>query len=402
MVLVLVTGAISPMTAFAQDDEGDDDAEGRQPSSGVAFTVRGDGQGDGERIVVRIEPGQGSDILVFVGNLGEAPLSLFSFTADIGTKLNGGLELAAEGSEQHEPTTWIDFPTYYFEVEPQTEVGREARIQVPDGAEPGEYVIPIAVETVDSYAVPGAPNLLQKVRKVLAVYVVVPGEVQPGFELGEPRIEFRNQRPAVLVPLTNTGRTSLRISGQMVLKDQSGVTVLDTGILMGTVYSLHETSVFQQLPAALPPGEYRLTLQLTDAVSEFSANLDDVPVTMPEPESNEVVPLAFGQVLIVPNADPIQFVAVGAEIVNNDQPIRLARLVLIVEKDGELLEEFTIAENLTIDRGVTTVAQRYLPLTGWEPGTYTFSLRLETVDSSSGAASVLLTGEDVATIEVPG
>lgn len=401
MLLALFVGAFTPAVALAQDDSSEDDSSESQSSSEVQFLLRGDGQVDGERIIVEIEPGSSETIRIFIGNVGADELSVFSFTADVSTKLNGGLLLAAEGSEQHEPTTWINYPTEYFDIEPSIEIGRDAEISVPEGTAPGEYVIPIAVETVNAYSVTGSENLMQKVRKVLTVYVVVPGDVQAGFDLGEPRIEYERRRASVFVPLVNTGQTSLRITGQMTIKDLDGTTVLDTNIVMGTIYGLDETSVYQPLSAPLPPGEYRITLNLTDNVSGFAAGLEDEPITMPEPESTQVTPIEFGQVAILPNADPIQFAAVGAEIINNAQTVRSARLVLIVEKDGEPLEEFTLAENLTLDQGVTTVAQRYLPLTGWEAGSsYTFSLRLETVDSSTGSASVLLTSDDVATIDV--
>ncbi|MCC6703914.1 MAG: hypothetical protein IT334_03495 [Thermomicrobiales bacterium] len=400
VAFALLLGAISPLATFAQDDETDEEEPATsQSGSEVQFVLRGDGQGDGERIIVEIDPGERATIRVFIGNLGQEILPVFAFTSDVSTKLNGGLQLAPEGSEQHEPTTWIDFPTRYYDIEPQIEVGRDAEINVPEGTPPGEYVIPIAVETVNAYEVPGNANFTQKVRKVMAVYVVVPGEVQAGFELGTPRLEYERRRTAIYVPLVNTGQTSLRMQGQMVIKTLDGVTVMDEEFVMGTVYGLHETHVYQTLRTALPAGEYLVSLQLTDVVSGFTNGFEDVSVTMPEAPSGESAPLEFGEILVVPNAEPIQFAAVGVEIINNAQTVRSARLVLIVEKNGEPLEEFVLAENLILDQGVTTVAQRYLPLTGWEPGEYTFSLRLETVNSNGGA-SVLLTKDDAATIEV--
>jgi hypothetical protein len=170
---------------------------------------------------------------------------------------------------------------------------------------------------------------------------------------------------------------------------------------MGAIYGKHDTVLQHVIGAPLSPGIYTLSLELKDDVSGVSNGFEESEVTVPEAPTDQVVPLAFGGIIIASNADPIQFAGAVVEIINNGQVLRSARLVMIVELDGVLLEEFNLAENLTLEQGVTTVAQRYLPLTGWEPGTYTFSLRLETVDSSSGAASVLLTQEDVATIEVP-
>ena len=54
-----------------------------------------------------------------------------------------------------------------------------------------------------------------------------------------------------------------------------------------------------------------------------------------------------------------------------------------------------------VNQGTTTVSQRYLPLTGWETGSYGLSLKLETVNPGDGAVSVLLQSDNVAPVNVP-
>jgi hypothetical protein len=403
MCLTMLMSMITPV-AFAQDADADADAEGtpttQQPAASIQMLIRADGQSDGERLTVEAEPGDKKTLKIFLGNMGTEPLSVVTFTSDINSKVNGGLSMNPEGSDQHEPTTWIDYPTETYDLEPETEVSREFELSVPDDAVPGEHVIPIAIETVDAIPVAEGSGLMQKIRKIMVLYVVVPGDANPGFSLGDPTIEYISTGPAIQVPIVNTGQTSLRLTGQLILKDSSGVSVIDESIVMSTFYPGHETIVQYRLRAALPPGEYSLSLDLVDAVNGVENGFKDRPVTMPEPPSTEVVPLEFGNVLVVPNDDPIQFAGVVVEVVNNAQVIRGARLTLIVNKDGELLEEFVIADNVTLEQGVTTISQRYLPITGWESGVYAFSLKLESVDPSSGSTNLLLTSDTVSTIEV--
>jgi len=187
----------------------------------------------------------------------------------------------------------------------------------------------------------------------------------------------------------------------MVLSDSSGAVIMRESLVLGTVYGGHETLVRSWVPPTLPPGEYKVSLSLTDDVTGFANQIENVSVTMPEPpEEAELVPLEFSNVVIAPNADPIQFASIVVEITNNAQVQRSTRLTLVVEKDGEHLEDFVVAENLLLEQGMTTVSQRYLPITGWESGSYTFSLKLESADAS-GSTSQLLNEEDVATLDVP-
>jgi hypothetical protein len=400
-VLMLATVVLLGQTASAQDTEDETDSA----QAAIQMVVRADGQGDGERLVVEAEPGEQTSFRIYVGNRGEEALSVMTFTADISTQTNGGLQIGEEGSDRLGTSAWIDYPTEVYDLEPGAEVGREVSLTVPDDLGPGEYVIPIAVETVDAFPVAGSELLLQKIRKVLVVYVVLPGDPQPGFDVNEPIVEYvqtgTRQLLAVRVPIVNTGQTTIRLFGELRLNDSTGVTVANTSIVMGAIYGMHDTYLQYVIGAPLPPGIYTLSLELTDDVSGVSNGLEESEVTVPEAPPDQVIPLAFGGIIIAPNADPIQFAGAAVEIINNGQVLRSVRLVMVVELDGVLLEEFNLAENLTINQGITTIAQRYLPLTGWESGTYTFSLRLESVDSSSGAASVLLTAEDAATIEVP-
>lgn len=396
-VVGLMLGSIGP-GVFAQDAT---PPAADQTAAPAQILLYGEGFSDGERYTVSAEPGDTKALKVFIGNGGTEDLPILSYTSNIRTKINGGLDMGLPAEEVTGTPTWVDYPTQQYDLPPQEVVSVSFNLSVPADTEPGEYVIPIAAETVEAYAVEGAGSLRQKIRKVITIYVTVGSGFSAGFEFGEPQITFLGNQPAIQVPITNTGQTTLRMMGQLTLKDSEGNAVVDAPIALGTFYRKDQTIVQFRLDSIPAPGDYSLTLQLTDTISNVSNGFENKTVAMPEAPSTEVVPLAFGNILIAPNADPIQFASAAVEIVNNADVIRSTRLTLIVTKDGKPLEEFVLADNVLLQQGTTTVSQRYLPLTGWESGTYTFGLKLESIDPSSGAVTQLLLSDKVAEIVVP-
>lgn len=386
------------MFALAQDAT---PPPGDTVTAQVQMSVRGDGQSDGARIMVELEPGKSQDVTIWVGNYGAESLPVILFTADISTKVNGGLDMEDEGSEQHPPTTWVDFPTEQMDIPSQKETSRTFSVSVPGDAAPGEYVIPLAAETINSYEVPGTSQIRQKIRKVLTLYVIVAGNYQAAFTLGEPTVEFVTGGVAVQVPINNQAQTTLRLTGQLIVNDPNGGSVIDAPLKLAAIYGMHETALLYRLDGLPPAGDYRISLLLKDEISGVESSFENKTLVIPEPPSNEVAPLAFGNIAIGPNADPIQYAGVIVEMINNGQVIRSTRLTLIVTKDGQPLEEFVLADNFTLNQGTTTATQRYLPITGWESGNYGFSLKLESVDPGTGATTLLLASDNVATITVP-
>lgn len=362
----------------------------------VQIGLRGDELQDGNRIDLKLEAGESITSKVFVANFGQDPIELVVYTADVGTQANGGPIVPEVGSEQHEPTTWLEFPTETITVTPQAEAEKGFTLSIPDDAAPGQYAFAFAAETAEAVPVPGT-RFMQKTRKILLMYVTVPGKAETQFELGAP-ITTSESGAAILVPLNNLGQTILRLQGEITVEDNSGDTTLRTSLTLAPVYGMAETYVLLPLSGMPPAGEYRVTLSLTDSESGVTNGFENAPMTVEEPA--EALPLSFTNVQIGPNADPIQFLGVAVDIVNTSDVIQSARLSLVVTKDGQPLEEFILADNLKLNQGTTSVSQRYIPLDSWESGsTYEFSLKLESVDSSGGTA-LLLEQNDITTVEV--
>lgn len=368
----------------------------------VLFSVRPEDGSDGQPFTIELQPGQSSSLTVILGNEGTIPIELLSYTANVLTNPNGGLGIDEENVEHIPPTTWMDFPTQVDQLDPGQEVTRTIDITVPEDTPPGQYVNAIAVQTVDDYAIEGSTNFRQRLRKVSAVYVNVPGDLQTSFAVGQPGVEFSTHGPVIQIPVENTGTTWIRPYGELILSDLTGVELIKAPVVMGSIFVGHSTQLELGMNVLLPPGEYLISMELTDERSGESVSISGVAITMPEaPEEATPNPVTVQTVTVTPNADPPQFATVAVELANRGDIIPGGRLTISVSKDGEFVEDFVLADSVTLNPGITTIEQRYIPITGFESGTYTFSVKLESVDTSSGAAEVVLIQEDVATLEVP-
>ena len=76
-------------------------------------------------------------------------------------------------------------------------------------------------------------------------------------------------------------------------------------------------------------------------------------------------------------------------------------MTLHVERDGEFVEDLPLGSSLVVASGTTEIAQRYVPLGRWEPGSYTFSTTLEATDLTSGQVTLLDTADAAAPVVVP-
>lgn len=85
----------------------------------------------------------------------------------------------------------------------------------------------------------------------------------------------------------------------------------------------------------------------------------------------------------LPSTEDVQFVSVEAIINNPVEPISGAQLSLLAYIDGVEVERFPISQSLSVPSGDTSISTRYIPLSGWTSGTWTFELLLEDVQGNT-------------------
>lgn len=399
MVLSIACILPSSLLVMAQDQDAEDTDGIRSPGVVLAiFPV--DGQ-DGDRFEFTLEPGQSQEMTAVLVNFGAEPIRLRSYASHIVPVANGGMQIPGFGTEPEGTVSWIEYPTEEeLILQPGEPVERTLRVTVPEGTPPGQYVNAVALETLDPVTSEGSP-FEQYFRKVVSVYVTVPGDVVVDFSFDEHRVLVNRGQSAIQISIVNSGNTRIDLEGTVTLLDGSGAVIHQGNLILGPIYMGQSTILQVPLPSVPPPGEdYQLSYSFNDRNSSESVSGDEVAVTVPEDASIAAdAPVQFTNVAIEPNADPIVFANVSVDVVLTQSAQRSTRLTLSVHRDGELVEDFVLAENLSLPIGTTTVSQRYLPATSWEPGTYTFSLRLES--TGSGQQGLILEQQDVATIEVP-
>lgn len=365
-------------------------SSGEQPIFGFVPV----GETGERRIVIELAPGDSQTLSVGVANAGEMPVALRTYATNAITITNGGFGAGDEGDDPTGAAAWLDYPAATVEVAPNQVQHRDITITVPPDAIPGEHQAALIVQNVDPIPIPGNEMFNQVVRKAMSVTVTVPGPVTPGFSLGEPFIERDTFAISLVVPIQNTGNVRVAPSGELVVTSDDGDEVTRSSIELGTIYAGHETVIYIPIPDQFPPGDYLVSLDVTDAETGASDGIASAPISIAPPATPEAEPaFTVDEASVTPNGDPVQFADVSATMVNNGSDIPTANVTLIVMRDGEKVERYPLAEGKALPQGSTGVGQRYIPVDGWQPGTWTFALEVSAVSGDTETV--------IATVEIP-
>lgn len=402
-ITVVLAGLLAAPFAAAGQEASTPDAE---PAS-TRFGMYPVGNYPNGYFQVEIAPGESLSLSAGVVNAGTEPVQLRSFATNAYNPANGGF---AAGEEEDEPTgstLWLDYEATSFELAPGERVEYPFTVTVPEEAAPGEYMTSLVVRTEESLELPGSDVLRQVIRSALPVSITVPGETTSGFELGEPAFSVENPLRTLEIPVTNTGTVRVRPQGEIRVTTPDGAEVMTSTVEMSSVFGGSETVMRVALPDQMPPGDYLVSVDVTDETSGEQVVLDAVPSTLPERESRSAAtPVAdegpvfdVTSVSITPNGDPVQYAEVAATIINNGSGISSANVTLIVQRDGEDVESYPLAQGQSLPAGETVFSQRYIPVDGWQAGTYSFQLMITSV--SGGTETVLSTIDVEEEIVVP-
>jgi hypothetical protein len=348
---------------------------------------------------VTVEPGQSIDLTVGIRNAGEGPVELQTYAANAVNPPNGGFDAASEDEPPTTVTQWASYPAETMLLQPEEVKEHEFSVTVPEGTASGNYFIALVAQTSGPVAIPGVEELKQIIRSSISVEITVPGDMTSGFELGTPVASPVGAEWSIEVPITNTGTARLRPAGELVLANSDGLVVSNTAVEMGSFYGGLSTTIQVLLPGQLPVGDYVLTLNLTDEETGASAAIDSLPIVLDEPEAQQAETFVVDAVSVTPNGDPVQYASVAATITNNGQAIPTANVTINVQRDGEIVESYPLAQNQALPQGTTEFSQRYIPIDGWQAGTWTFELIIAAVNG--GTETVLASAPVADEIIVP-
>ncbi len=360
-------------------------------NSGPQFILRpADGE-DGSYFTLQAEPGSTHTLTAVLGNVDVEPLTLRTYAGDGFTLVNGGFGVREEADSGEGISSWLDYKADTLEFEPGEGIERAFSVTVPDDAEPGQYIAGLVLQTAEPIAVEGSAMFNQIIRKSVAVFITVPGEMTPSLEVGAPAIEGNLAGQRVVVPVINTGDLLVKPAGDLVLTDASGNAAFTQPFTMGSVYAGMETTLEVPLPAALPEGDYTVTATFSDAETGVSASVPDTTVALSHDVSTDAtLAITSAEVTPMPGADDVQFAAVRVTVENRGTAIEGVQVILGVSRDGEPVEDFPLASSVTLRQGENAVEQRYIPLDGWTPGEWTFTVTLKSVDPQTNAEATLI------------
>jgi hypothetical protein len=370
---------------------------------------------DGSYFAFELSPGEQRELAVELGNFGSEMVEVRTYAADVLTQTNGGFGAKLAGEPVSGTTTWVDYPDDTFEMKAGEKRVQGFKVTVPDGAHPGEYITSLVIQNAEPVgigdATPGAGfSVNQVLRQVIAVAITIPGLREPGLEIGEVSYQATAAATGLYVAVTNSGNVHLSPDAEIVLRDANGSEVTRASMTMGSFYSETSTSIVVGLLQPLDPGEYRVSVTLSEDgipnTDPIKVTRDDLLLTVAAPEvSGTPAPETIGIESVAVNelrdaGDSLQAVEVLATIDNPGAPVSGAQLTLTVERDGALVEEYVLGSSLSFPTGSAEFRQRYVPIEGWTPGTYSFSVTLAATDPNTGELVELTTVEAATTVTV--
>ena len=379
-LLCLLSGLVAfPSAGFAQATPA---AAGTDPEA-PQFFIDSISDPDHQWFEITLASAESATLVAGVHNSGSVPATLRAFITNATTAPNGGFQPGVQDDELGIPAQWIQLSTQEFTVDPGQMREVEFSVTVPAGTPPGFYVAAFVVQTTDSFALPGSETFRQIVSNAVSVEITVPGEMASGLQLDEPTVTISGQQWLLDVPITNTGTARVRPAGQLVITTPTGEVVSSTNVEMGSVYGGNTTSVRVMLPGQLPLGDYLVSLDLSDAATGATASISDAPITLAEPEVAAPEIFVVDEASVTPNTAPIQYANVAATITNNGPAIPTANVILVASRNGQTVERYPLTENQALPPGTTEFTDRYIPIDGWNSGTWTFELVITAVSGST-------------------
>lgn len=345
------------------------------------------------------DAGTSQDFTVVLVNAGGAEHGDFvgrTFAVDVRTKVNGGLESGGPNEAKTGATTWLDYPNDEVTLAPGKGIERTFTVTVPEGTPSGQYVTALCFETAEPIAIPGVPNVKQNLRQTIAFYLTVPGEMRPEFSIENVHITSDPIWSGIEAEIVNSGNVVVRPEGRVTVSSLDGTPLVTNEIAFGAFYA-GQTGIIQTgFGDVLPSGEYLITIELRDPETGATAIVENQQVattTQGELAAAEAPPVAFSAAagILKPSAEEPQFLSLDATIANGGEPVADAELSLRVTRDGELVENYVVVSPLSLPSGETDVSSRYIPVDGWEPGTWAFTLSVQVQDRETGIAQVLST-----------
>lgn len=398
LALLLALGG-SPALARQDSTPGSPVADASPTPPIPSFSIFPKETGPSTFFDVNQDAGTSENYTVVLANTGDDELGDFEgrvFAVNVRVALNGGLETGGPDEAKTAPTTWLDFPNDIVTLAPGKGIERTFSLSVPEDTPPGEYVTALCFETAEPLPIPGVPNLKQNLRKTIAFYITVPGDLHPEFSIENIHMVIGETWSGLEADIVNSGNVRVRPEGRLTVSTTDGQPILTSEISYDAFYAGLTGRIQYGFGDLLPPGEYEITIELRDPDTGAEAIVENQHITTTtqaalDAESAPPVSFVAATGELKPSADEPQFLLIDATIANIGEPVDDAELSLNVTRDGELVENYVVVSPLSLPEGETPVSNRYVPLDGWTPGTWAFTLSVQVHDRETGVSTIVST-----------
>lgn len=243
-----------------------------------------------------LQPGESAERIVRFANHGEIATSASVFVADVYTLHGGGMGMADIDDPRTGASEWLDFDAAELTLEPGESLEQSFTVRVPDATPPGDYITSIVIQNSEPADIGDNDERFdQTVRQGIAVSIDVPGGREPEMGVGDLRHSVSGGGSVLEIDLENSGNAHLRPSGTVSLLDETGESLADSAVSLGTVYAGTGTVIELSFTDELPPGEYLVSLTLEDEETGATIGADglelsiDAPDPTPDPEDDDGV-----------------------------------------------------------------------------------------------------------------
>ncbi|TFC31589.1 hypothetical protein E3O25_00420 [Cryobacterium sp. TMT1-3] len=216
-------------------------------------------------------------------NPNDSVVAARTYVGVVSTIVNGGFGAADSTAVASGASTWVDYPAETLTLQPQQHNAGTFTVAVPANTAPGQYVSSIVLENAVADAGTGQLALARITRQAVAISIRVPGALQPAFSLGRASLGETAGLSVVSVNTSNDGNQHLAPEGTMTVSSH-GEVISTHPITMGSLCAGMSTQVAVTLGSQLAPGDYTMSLTLTDPLTGVAASVLDVPLSVAVPD----------------------------------------------------------------------------------------------------------------------
>ncbi len=248
-----------------------------------------------------MQPGETRRLDIQIGNDGSTPIAARTYAADVYTIVNGGFGGRLRDDATTGTTRWLTYASETIQLAVNATSSRPIIVAVPIDAAPGEYVTSIVLENDQPLVTGDATPIDQVIRQAVAVVITIAGPRVPRLGIGAAHHSVVAGHSVVAVAVKNPGNVRLAPLVDVEIFDIGGNRVSVAPIEMGTFYARTASSVELALAGLLAPGDYTVSVSMSDASQGAAASAGRIPFTVaaaaptaPGPAVPGLVPISQG------------------------------------------------------------------------------------------------------------